>query len=111
MNISIIHINKSLLLSALLFLVVGCGANAPDKSVVEDLIKNSIEKRGVALKDFKIIEIGVVQGEGTQQYWPVKVSFSGRWKAGRQKNIKKETIYNISKDGFDKWSAKPTEIY
>lgn len=92
----------------LLFLFIAC--SGPNNTEVEEAITKSIEK-GISLKEFKVIEIGAVQGEGTKQYWPVKVYFSGKWKGGRQKSIKKETVYNVSMDGFGVWNANPVEIF
>jgi hypothetical protein len=110
MKMPTLRVFQLFLLSLLLILFIGCGDNAPNNTEAETAIKESISK-GITLKEFKIIKIGNVQGEGTEQYWPVKVFFSGNWKGGRQKSIEKETVYNVSKDGFGVWNAERTETY
>lgn len=123
MNISKIKVIQILLLSMLLFLFIGCGSSgSPSDSDAEKAIKEAliedvpsqlsnsfIPSRGaVSVKEIKIIEIGDVQGEGTQQYWSVKVFATGTCKLGnkQEKSFKGETVYLLYKDGFGAWKAK-----
>ncbi len=107
----------------LLLLCIACsGSGSPSNSDAEKAIKEALKEdvpsqlsgsfipsRGaVSVKEIKIIEIGDVQGEGSQQYWSVKVFASGRCKLGnkQEKSFKGETVYILFKDGFGGWKAK-----
>lgn len=116
--------SQSIVIGLLLSALFGCsGQSGPSNTEAEDAIKRSLESQvppqlgygnEASVEEIKIIEIGVVQGEGTtQQYWPVKVYASGTRMIGtltskaKRKSFKGEVVYKLSIDGFGVWRANP----
>lgn len=114
-----LKINLVSLLLLLPFLFISCSSGPSEREIQKAVIISLQHKVPAALaqhltggknakvKEVKVIEIGNVQGEGTNQYWPVKIYAKGTCKVmfGGRKSFEGETEYYIKIDAYGNWIA------
>lgn len=111
---------------AAIFILAGCSGSGPSSSEIKQAITESADLPSfvftcnpmfgpITIEDVVVVDRGVTQGEGTDQYWPVRARVSGHCynfgpalrKVEKQfEDVKAE--YRILRDDYGAWTAYGT---